>query len=419
MTSVKGKPVATLYLCYQGIIEPLTQTQVVPYLEGLSRAGYDVVLLTFEPRRLTTVEVASWQRQLAAKGITWYWLRYHKSPTVPATAWDIASGSVMAIQIARRHRVRLVHARSYVPGVMAAAVKRATGARLLLDIRGFMADEYVDVGNWPAGGTLYRTTKRMERWLAGVSDGYVVLTNPARAMWTDWYPALVRDKPLEVIPCCVDLRHIPREDAIRPRSPSSGSGGDEDPVIAYVGKLGGWYMTDEMAALVATFRESIPQTRWRVWTQSDPTPLREACARYGLSTGVEITRAAPEALLGELTKTHAALSLIRPSPSKRASSPTKVGEYLGAGVPVISTTGIGDVDALLSAPFGAGGGAPVGVLIDSFSPDAYRRAIPNLASLLEDPTTSERCRNAAEQHLDLVGVGWARYVRLYQTLLQT
>src|SRR3954471_13295393 len=87
----------SLYLCYQSVTEPLTQTQVVAYLEGLAAAGYRTLLLTFEPRRLSESEVEGWRRRLAAKGIDWYRLRYHKRPTVPATAWDIVCGIAVTL----------------------------------------------------------------------------------------------------------------------------------------------------------------------------------------------------------------------------------------------------------------------------------------------------------------------------------
>ena len=63
---------ASLYLCYQSIAEPLTQTQVAAYLEGLAQAGYRMVLVTFEPRRLGREEEAEWRARLAAQGMPWH-----------------------------------------------------------------------------------------------------------------------------------------------------------------------------------------------------------------------------------------------------------------------------------------------------------------------------------------------------------
>lgn len=60
----------TLYLCYQSLLDPLTCSQVVAYLEGLARAGYRPILVTFEPRRLTASECEHWDRSLSDLGIT-------------------------------------------------------------------------------------------------------------------------------------------------------------------------------------------------------------------------------------------------------------------------------------------------------------------------------------------------------------
>src|SRR5262245_26421648 len=118
-----------LYLCYQGIDEPLTQTQVVPYLDGLARAGHRMVLLTFEPRAPRPEEAASWREQLRVRRITWYWLRYHKRPSLPATAYDVLVGILVGLLLVHRYRVRLLHARAHVPGLMALVLKWLTGAK--------------------------------------------------------------------------------------------------------------------------------------------------------------------------------------------------------------------------------------------------------------------------------------------------
>jgi hypothetical protein len=64
------------------------------------------------------------------------------------------------LEIARRARLNgfvpvdidIVHARSHVAALIGALVKRFTGVRLIFDFRGFLADEYVDSGNWRANG---------------------------------------------------------------------------------------------------------------------------------------------------------------------------------------------------------------------------------------------------------------------------
>ena len=95
----------TLYLCYFGLSEPLVQTQVLPYLRQLVRAGVEVNLLTFEPKlreRWTAEELNAQESQLAADGIRWYYRAYHKRPSLPATLYDVQVGARLAARLLRR-----------------------------------------------------------------------------------------------------------------------------------------------------------------------------------------------------------------------------------------------------------------------------------------------------------------------------
>jgi len=72
-----------------------------------------------------------------------------------------------------------------------------------------------------------------------------------------------------------------------------------------------------------------------------------------------ITRVAPEQIGAYLAAADAAIAFIKPCYSKISSSPTKIGEYLAAGLTVVTGRGIGDVDALLEQ-------YDCGVVLDSF-----------------------------------------------------
>lgn len=402
---MKSTPPASLYLCYQSVTEPLTQTQVVAYLEGLAQAGYRMVLLTFEARPLSMAASAQWRQRLQAKGIAWHWCRYHQRPTVPATAWDILVGVMVSLQLVRKYRIGLVHARIHVPGLMALLLKWLMGTKMLFDLRGFMAEEYVDAGIWPVGGWLFRLTKRMERWLVRSADGIVVLTRQAKTMLQEWYPEAA-NKPIRVIPCCVDLRRRPIHTMGRRRTST----------LVYAGKLGGWYLLEPMVDFVAAAAQVVPNLRWQVWTQSDASRLKELLVARGLAQRVEIGEANPEEMPVRLAQAEAALSFIKPCVSKQGSSPTKIGEYLAAGLPVVSSAGIGDLDDLLTGRNGCHS-QPVGILLQEFSATAFRDALSQLVELLNDPAVSQRCHDVARKNFDLQQVGWPAYEGLYRVLL--
>lgn len=135
----------------------------------------------------------------------------------------------------------------------------------------------------------------------------------------------------------------------------------------------------------------------------------------GFADRVQIGSTSPQQLKRELLAADAGLAFIRPCLSKQASSPTKVAEYLAAGIPVISTAGVGDLDAVLRGDFSFDG-QPVGILVEAHTATAYADALTHLRKLHEDPLTPARCRDVARRLFDLKTVGWTRYRRVYADL---
>ncbi|PYS91363.1 MAG: hypothetical protein DMF64_12355 [Acidobacteria bacterium] len=406
-----------LYLCYFGVREPLVQTQVVPYLRELAAGGLRVHLLTFEAQNIKTwpaEERAEVRARLAAQGIEWHALRYHKRPTLAATVYDIVRGAFAARRFVRRERIDVVHARSHVAAAMGALATRGTRARFLFDIRGFFPEEYTDAGVWPAGGYLYRLTKAAERRLLAAADGYVVLTEKARQiLFPDQASTNGRARPVAVIPCCVDLTHFRAAEDVAREAVRRELGVEGRRVFVYVGSLGGWYLTDEMADLLATAHRQDPRTFSLILTQSPPAMITDRLRARGVAERDYLVRQIkPTEMARYLKAADVAVSLIKPCYSKQSSSPTKMAEYLAGGLPIICNTGIGDLDELIETD-------RVGVLLREFNEASYLRALTEVAALLHDPDLPARCRASAAARFDLTSVGGARYRRLYEQLLQS
>jgi glycosyltransferase involved in cell wall biosynthesis len=404
----------TLYICYSGLFEPLVQTQVLPYLREIGRSGTAVSLLTFEPtmrRSWTRAAFDESRDRLRAEGIRWFALPYHKSPSLPATLYDVINGGFLVARHVRRYSIDTLHARSHVACVMGAMVKRLTGARLIFDIRGLMAEEYVDAGTWPEGGHLFHLTKAAERHLLKVSDGFVVLTERAReVLFPGSQDTDPRGRPIEVIPCCVDFRRFRTAEGDTRDRLRAELGVTGRRVVVYAGALGGWYMTEEMADFLVQARQQDPISFALVLTQSPPERIEGALRRRGLSGGDYLVRkVSPEAIPSFLRAADVALSFIKPCYSKLASSPTKIAEYLACGLPVVSSAGIGDVDSVIE-------GDRVGVLVRRFGREAYLQALEVVDALRREDGLADRCLASARDRFDLEDVGGVRYRRLYQRL---
>lgn len=395
-----------LYLCYLSLEDPLTDTQVVAYLSGLAAEGHDIHLLTFETGALDRKRRRERRAAMVARGIKWHGLRYHKRPSLPATVYDVFAGSAYAAVLTLRHRLDVLHARSHVPAAMVLITRgivRRRAPALIFDIRGLMAEEYVDAGRWVQDGTPFRLTKAVERRAIGAARGIVVLTDRVRRQLF----GEGGDPRVAVIPCCADLERLAAAGGADARERLRRELGFEDAtVMVYVGKFGGWYMAEEMAAFFAVARRTIPDLHFLILTQGEREPIVAELERRGVAAHATITSAPPEAVGSYLAAADFGVSFIRPSPSKASSSPTKVGEYLGAGLPVLSTAGVGDLDALLTPS--------VGVLVDTHSDAAYAAAATRIAALAGAPETAVACRALAVSELSLTGVGIPRYAELYE-----
>ncbi|MCO6509867.1 MAG: glycosyltransferase family 4 protein [Aridibacter famidurans] len=394
---------STLYICYFGLREPLVQTQVVPYLIELAKGGVDVSLLTFEPNddddRGYPTQMSDASEILIRHGINWIRLSYHKRPSLPATAYDILAGAIKGIKIIRNRKIDIVHARAHIPLAMALLIRMAAGCKLIFDVRGFLADEYVDSGIWKEGSVAYRMVKWLERKGLKSADRIVVLTRKAKEYLTD--KCELDPSRIEVIPCCVGFS-----------GPFDESWGTEKSRfgLIYCGSVTGLYLLSEMADFFVELKRARPNAHFTILTLGDASDIRRLLAAKGLSDAdFLVTSTSPEGVSDHLRKASVGISFRLPTFAQIAASPTKIPEYLEAGIPVITNAGIGDTDEILSS-------SKTGVIVEGFGRDQLSDAVARVIALAEDDKITARCRMVAKSEFSLEKVGGPRYLRLYRGL---
>lgn len=403
-----------LYVCYLGIGEPLVQSQVVPYLGRLRAGGVGVHLLTFEPKRgaRDARSSATWRASLQAEGIAWSWLPYHKRPAVVATAYDIVRGVVHARRLGSATRFDLVHGRSHVGTAVGVLAREWVGGRVIFDVRGFLPEEYAAAGIWRRNGPVYRLVKRAERYLLREADGFVMLTERARAVvFPDAADGQAAGRPIEIIPCCVDTTRFTAPDARTRARAKAALGLSGRRVFVHLGSLDGWVNTEALAAMVAIAAERDPLNFTLILTHSRADRLEHELARRQVAPDRYAVRSVPPNAVPEhLHAADAGLATYLPDISKAVSSPTKIAEYLASGLPVCCTPGTGDIDAILASE-------RIGAAAASTSDVDLSAAFDRCVDLLSDSGLPSRCRRVALDRFDLGRVGSFRYRRLYDRVL--
>ncbi|HEY4530691.1 MAG TPA: glycosyltransferase [Luteimonas sp.] len=389
-----------LFITYTGLLEPLGQSQVLAYQEHVSPER-SVHIVSFERREDLADEqrVVRLRERIQRSGICWHPQVYHKRPSALATLLDIAVGTLRGISLVRRHRLGIVHARSYVASAMALSITRATRSKFLFDMRGFWADERVDGGIWPEGGRMYRVAKWFERRFLLSADHVVSLTRAGIAEIHRFEYLQGRAPPMTVIPTCADLSRFKPSPVAR----------DVGFTLGYVGSVGTWYLFDAAVAAFEALRRQRPGARFLIINRDAHRYIRERLAAAGVPEDcVELRNAEHADVPAQIQRMNAGVFFIRPLFSKQASAPTKLAEFLGCGVPCLSNTGVGDMASVLA-------GDRVGVAVDATNPSCISAGVQELLALCEEPDVASRCVASAHRHFSLEE-GVRRYREIYAGL---
>jgi len=400
-----------LFISYNGALEPLIQSQGIPYLKGLSDKGVKCFLLSFE-KKIEGIDKL--KKELNEDGIKWYHLRYHKRPTLPATLFDIVAGILAGLYIVISKNVNIIHSRATVPAVMGYVIARITGKKFIFDVRGLMAEEYVDGGIWKRSNFLYKMTLYIEKKLLCHADKIVVLNENIKdflinSNYLQKYD--IKKKDITVIPCCVDIKKFNVEsvltETLREKYKLSGKF-----VFLYIGSVGTWYLLEEMIDFFIAAKILINNAHFLVLTHVDKNMVIAAWGKRGLSfSDITIDDAEFCNMPYYIKLADVGIFFIKPCFSKRFSCPTKFAECLTCGLPLVINSGIGDTGELVS-------GNRIGVVIKDFSEKQYLDKIRELLDLMkESKELSKKCRVIAEKYLSL-DIGVERYHSIYRKLVK-
>ncbi|GAB3288159.1 glycosyltransferase family 4 protein [Hymenobacter tenuis] len=392
--------------------DPLGQSQVLPYLVGLSKAGYNVTLLSTEKKERFSQHKKTIGEITEQAGIRWEHIFFTRKPPVLAKFYDRYQLRQKALALHKEVRFDMTHCRSYVSAEVGLLLKQKFGVKFLFDMRGFWVDERVEGGMWnmqsPIYRRAYRTYKRKEAEFIAAADGIISLTENGKGEMQTW--ASYSGTPITVIPCSADFSVFPlltKHD--RQIARQKLGYGAEELVISYLGSIGAWYLLDEMLAQFAVIKQIYPGAKMLFITQ-EPKEMVLAAARKitGLAETDFTVKSATRKQVPELVAaSDLNLFFIKQSYSKKASSPTKLGEILAMGLPVICNDGVGDVADIIWQTNG-------GTVVSDLSEVGYEAAARSIPELLQKDGTI--LRRKAQKYYDLeTAIG--RYKGEYKRLL--
>jgi glycosyltransferase involved in cell wall biosynthesis len=403
-----------LYITYDGMTDPLGQSQVLPYLIGLTKQGYKFTILSFEKKDRYVKYKHIIEKITADAGIKWEPLSFTTKPPVLSKYYDMVRMKRKVLQLHKANSFDMIHCRSYLAANLGLMMKKTKGVKFLFDMRGFWADEKKDGGSWNQDKFFFRKVykhyKKKEAEYVQEADAMISLTEAGKAEIMKW-PAYNSKVPMFVIPCCSDMEHFSLTTAAEKQKGRELLGlPQHELVISYLGSIGSWYMVDEMLELFTVVKEKYAGAKFLFLTHSSPQLILSQLAKYNISREDIVITEATRAEVPLYTKaSDINISFIKPVYSKLASSPTKLGEVLAMGIPVIVNSGIGDVEQIVTK-------TKSGFMLRHFNADEYRNAVDHIEVLLQ--LSPAAIREAAEAIYSLKN-GVKKYSDCYAAVLKS
>lgn len=342
---------STLYITYDGLTDPLGKAQIIPYLISISQHPRKLIVLSFEKKELS-FKINSTKKILDSYNIIWVHLNFSNKFKIISKIIDLIKILFLSFYLTIRHKVKIIHGRGSLPSFYGYLIKKIFNLKLIFDCRGLWADERVDNNSWDLNrkiyNFIYKLFKKIENLLFRNSDAIIVLTNNI-VSYLDIKYNKISDNIFS-IPCCVDYEVFNENlsfDKVKFMNDEFGIS-DYQYIFYYSGSLGGIYQLEKMLDFFKVINNSFPKTYFLFFTPNIKILQKELLKKKydTCKNNIKFKNLDRKDLPKFISLCDMMIYFIKPTFSKRASCPTKLGESLSLGVPIITNSGIGDIDQI-------------------------------------------------------------------------
>ena len=363
------------YVTIDSLEEGVGSSQITPLISRLSKSGLKINLVSYEKSN-PSLELAAYFESI---GVNWNWRPFGSNGLI---------GGVGRLNDLRKQipNTDLIHARSDIPAVSAIASGLAP---VLWDVRSLWADQKVMIQKSLVNRTLYGIYRGLESIAASKSSGMSTLTSAVVPILEERHKRLPSLRT--VVPTAVDLDYF-KLDAIMPSKAQA----------LFSGTYNEYYDLDLSGLFMEEFQKHVSiETHWARPKESSKSSIGVGESKVFPSSQTGMAKLIPEYSFG------VSVCKMDAGPSLTAAMPTKIGEFLACGRPIVVNKGLGDMDGFIEE-FDAG------VILDG-TPSNLVESATKLATLISDSETPYRCRALAEKHFSM-DVGAGKYLDIYDRI---
>ena len=365
-----------LFVSYDGMTDPLGQSQVLPYIREISKSNFRYTLISFEKQE-RYVKFSEVIFQICSdSNIQWEPIKYADKIPIVSTIWNIIRLQKKVFELHKKDPFDLFHSRSHVPSLVAQKLQKKESVPYVFDMRGFWADERVDGGVWKLNNPIFKKIftyfKKKELEFLQEANAIVSLTHNGKNEICSWNVLQTKTLDIEVIPCCVDTDLFTNENvnsSILSKTREELSIKEDQFVLGYVGSIGTWYMLPEMLDFFRELKAKKSDALFLFITNEPAEKIITVAKSKNIAPeDLRITSCLHKDVPTYISLFTISIYFILPAYSKKASSPTKQGELMAMGIPIVCNANVGDADKVIAD-------TNSGWVIHEFEEESYKNTV--------------------------------------------
>ena len=374
----------TIIFLYNRLFDPVVQSNLWLYIKDFLDDPHATVrfhVVSYEDPNVPLTDkqkklVEEWQSQ----GLEWTALNWHPGKNLLFKLLDLLAGFFTVARL-RRHGTRHIIAMAAIAGCFAYVCALVLRMRLLIYSYEPHSDVSVASGVWSNGSPQARLTRFFEKRSAEFAHVIVSGTRFMRDRLKDEWK--VRAAFFQ-IPTVVDEVKFNFDPKVARDTRAELGITPNQPVLFYSGKFGGLYYAEEIPRAYSWLREYEPNLHLLIVTPNNDDYVHGLFDAAGIDRAhYSICHSSYEEIEKYYFVGDMGLITIPPGPGQEFRSSIKVGEYLCAGMPFLTPTGVSE-DYIHATE------QDVGVVVESFNEAPIRSAWPEIKRYL-DENREERC----------------------------
>jgi hypothetical protein len=311
-----------LYVSYDSISGPISQSQIIPLLIKYSE-NYKVYLVSFEKNKKILLN------NVIKKNITHIIFKFQKNFFLKAAYFFFYQ--ILLIFIVFKFKINIVHTRSYIPTLLILLSRFFKRLNIIFDIRGFWFDEKYEAKK--INLIIYKILKIVEIILFKTANKVITLSKISKKIIITNFN--IKDCKINIIPTFTSFKKFKNN---KKKTPCNKI------IFGYIGNVGMNYEFEKVINFFEKFNKI--NSEWKLIVANNEITEIPLINSLSFKNKIELKKINFTDMNNFYSKIDVGIYFLKKVFSKKSSCPTKLGELIATNTPFITNSGIGDINKI-------------------------------------------------------------------------